>query len=328
MLLRITHDTRYDYAQPIDGAQHILHLRPLRTPLQQMMAHDLRVAPQADSRAEHLDVFGNHVDWVSIQHRHSHVSIHAESQVRTLAPSHAISTVSWEMARDGFLYHANAQYDAAVAYIFPSPHIGYNAAFVDYAKPSFPSHAPLLDAARDLMQRVHRDFVYQSGSTSIDTSPLDSLALRQGVCQDFTHVMLSCFRSLGLAARYVSGYLLTNPPPGMPRLIGADATHAWVQVYLPDLRYPPDFADDLSYSAREARTDRTVARMGAWYDLCPTNARDGWGSPGEDYVRVAVGRDFSDVSPVRGVIFGAGSHSLQVSVTVAPIDEGMPFKPA
>ena len=316
MLLRITHETHYRYAKPIDGAQHILHLRPVRTPLQQLMAHALTLDPQPDSRAQRVDIFGNHQEWLAIQHAHSALRVLAKSDVRTSPPQEAPSTITWEDARHALSYRAGAHYDAAAGYAFPSPHVGCHAEFVDYAAPSFTPGRPLLAAALDLMARMHRDFAYRSGSSSIDTPARESLRLRQGVCQDFTHVMLACFRSLGLSARYVSGYMLTQPPPGQPRLIGADATHAWVQVYLPDLQQTIDLDRALSTTAQE---DRVVARMGGWFDLCPTNARAGWGSPGEDYVRLAVGRDFSDVSPVRGVIFGGAEHSLRVAVTVEPM---------
>ena len=319
MLLRITHDTHYRYAQAVDGAQHILHLRPVRTPLQQLLAHTLTLTPEPDSRAQRVDIFGNHQEWLAIQHAHSELRVCATSDVRTVAPQAAPSTIGWEDARDTLSYRAGAQYDAAAGYAFPSPPVGCHREFAEYASPSFTPGRPLLRAALHLMARMHQDFAYRSGVTRVDTPALESLRLRQGVCQDFTHVMLACFRSLGLSARYVSGYMLTQPPPGQPRLIGADATHAWVQVYLPDLRPPPSADDAQPHTAREPE-NRRLAVHGAWYDLCPTNARAGWGSPGEDYVRLAVGRDFSDVSPVRGVLFGGAEHSLRVAVTVAPIE--------
>ena len=146
------------------------------------------------------------------------------------------------------------------------------------------------------MRRIHADFDYESESTQINTPALEALAQRKGVCQDFAHIMIACLRSLGLPAKYVSGYLLTVAAPGTVKLTGSDASHAWVSVYVPDL--PP-----------RAR----------WCDLDPTNNRDGWHSPGEDYVTLAIGRDFSDVSPIRGVIRGGASHTLKVGVTVEPV---------
>ena len=154
------------------------------------------------------------------------------------------------------------------------------------------------------MHRIHGDFVYESESTEVNTPALEALAQRKGVCQDFAHIMIACLRAMGLAARYVSGYLLTEPAPGSERLVGSDASHAWVSVLLPDL--PPD--------------DR-------WCDFDPTNDRWGWGSPGEDYIVLAWGRDYADVSPIRGVIHGGANHSLHVAVTVTPM-EGVANAPA
>jgi transglutaminase-like putative cysteine protease len=142
------------------------------------------------------------------------------------------------------------------------------------------------------------DFAYESQSTEVNTPALVALTQRKGVCQDFAHILIACLRSLGLAARYVSGYLLTLPAPGTVKLKGSDASHAWGAVYVPDL--PPGQR---------------------WVDLDPTNDRAGWLSPGEDYVTLAIGRDFSDVSPLRGVIHGGASHTLKVGVTVEPVAE-------
>ena len=145
----------------------------------------------------------------------------------------------------------------------------------------------------DLTLRMHADFLYDSDSTEISTPAVEALAQRRGVCQDFAHIMIACLRAMGLSARYVSGYLLTQPPPGKPRLVGSDASHAWVSIYLPDEN----------------------GAAGAWADLDPTNDR----MPGEDYVRLATGRDYSDVSPIRGVIHGGANHTMRVAVTVSPV---------
>jgi transglutaminase-like putative cysteine protease len=158
--------------------------------------------------------------------------------------------------------------------------------------PQLPPGCALIEAARDLMARIHDDFTYETFSTEVNTPALEALERRTGVCQDFAHIMIGCLRAMGLPARYVSGYLLTQPPPGQPRLIGSDASHAWVAVYLPDL---PGAQDG-----------------NGWYDLDPTNNRSGWGSPGEDYVTLALGRDYSDISPMRGVIHGGARHTLTV----------------
>ena len=173
-------------------------------------------------------------------------------------------------------------------------------AFVAYARPSFSADRPLMEAAWDLMERIHEDFEYESQATEVNTPALESLAQRRGVCQDFAHIMIACLRGMGLPARYVSGYLLTEPPPGQPRLVGSDASHAWVAVWSP---------------GRDGG--------GTWHDLDPTNNR----ARGEDYVTLAVGRDYSDVSPVRGVIHGGERHTLNVGVTVEPVTDTDPQEP-
>jgi transglutaminase-like putative cysteine protease len=152
----------------------------------------------------------------------------------------------------------------------------------------------VLEAANELMERIHADFEYETEATEVNTPALEALAIRKGVCQDFAHIMLASLRSLGLPARYVSGYLLTQPPPGQARLVGSDASHAWVSLYLPG----------------------EGAAAGSWADLDPTNNRP----PGEDYVTVATGRDYSDVSPVRGVLHGGANHTLNVAVSVTPVE--------
>ena len=221
------------------------------------------------------------------------------THAQTIHPA-AADTPAWEKVRNHFEYHAGAAWDAATEFSFASPHVKPHDDFVHYARASFSPHRPLLEASVDLMQRMHRDFEYASQSTDIHTPALDALHQRRGVCQDFAHILLSCLRSLGLAARYVSGYLLTEPPEGQPSLVGSDASHAWVSLYVPG-----------------SKGD------GLWFDLDPTNNRWGLSSPGEDYVCLAWGRDFSDVSPVRGVIHGGESHTLEVAVTVTPSDEAM-----
>jgi transglutaminase-like putative cysteine protease len=186
--------------------------------------------------------------------------------------------------------------------VFASAFAPREAEFAAYARPSFGPGRGLLAAATDLMRRMHADFVYESQSTQVNTPALQALAQRKGVCQDFAHILIACLRSLGLPARYVSGYLLTQPAPGVARLRGSDASHAWAAIYVPDL---PEGQ--------------------RWCELDPTNNRIGWHSPGEDYVTLATGRDFGDVSPMRGVIHGGASHTLTVGVTVEPLtDETAP----
>lgn len=311
MLLRILHRTRYRYHGAIDMAQHMVHLRPVDTASQRVRSHELRIDPEPAARSETTDVFGNQRTFFSLQSVHSMLTVEADSLVDTQAPEPLPEgppwrAMSWERVRDHFHYRAQAPFDAASEFLFASPHVPRDDAFAAFARPVFKPGLPVLDAARALMERIHTELHYETHSTEVNTPALDALAQGKGVCQDFAHIMLGCLRSLGLPARYVSGYLLTRPPPGKPRLIGADASHAWVSVYVPVA------------ASTNAPGD---APSGAWFDFDPTNNRCGQGSPGEDYVTLAMGRDFSDVSPMRGVIQSGARHTLSVAVTVAPPDE-------
>jgi transglutaminase-like putative cysteine protease len=206
----------------------------------------------------------------------------------------------WEAVRERFRFRKDATFDAASEFVFPSPYVPRHDDFAAYARASFVPGRPTFDVAMDLTERMYRDFAYDADSTEINTPAVEALAQRKGVCQDFAHILIACFRAMGLPARYVSGYLLTQPPPGQPRLVGADASHAWVSVYLPG-----EGDGDGHESA------------GGWADFDPTNGRQ----PGEDYVALAIGRDYSDVSPMRGVLHGGARHTLKVGVTVRPIEE-------
>lgn len=330
MRLRITHETVYHYTPGVDTAQHMAHLQPPDTPYQTCLNHRIDVVPPCADFDTRLDAFGNPRSYWAMASHHQHMEVCAHSEVRThgpvsdlvdamesapLATSRAAAAVAdaqslaaaqrtgmaWEAARDLFCYASGQAGYAASEFSYASHHAPVDAAFAAYAAPSFAAGRPLAAAACELMERIHRDFVYEALSTEISTPALEVLSERRGVCQDFAHVLLACLRSLGLAARYVSGYLLSEPPPGQERLIGADASHAWVSVYLPDLG------------------GQRGLPHGGWLDLDPTNNRAGFGTPGLDYVRLAVGRDFADVSPLRGVLQGGAHHTLQVRVTVAPV---------
>ncbi|WP_101046920.1 transglutaminase family protein [Macromonas nakdongensis] len=290
MLLHVRHHTQYRYQSQVVLAQHMAYLRPRDLPSQRLEAHRLHIAPQPMLREDRPDAFGNWRTFFALQSPHDALDVTADSVVLTLAPGELPDSPPWPGVRDRLQYHAQAPYEPASEYVFPSPYIPRHEALADYARPVFGPQRPFLDACQDLMARIHEDFTYETASTDVHTPVLEALAQRKGVCQDFAHLMIGCLRSLGLPARYVSGYLLTQPPPGQPRLIGADASHAWVSV-------PFD---------------------GAWHDFDPTNHRSGTHSPGADYVTLALGRDFGDVSPLRGVIQGGGSHVLKVAVTVAP----------
>ena len=301
MLLHVLHETAYDYVPPVRTAQHMAHLKPANRGRQRLLSHRLTVDPEPAQQTEAVDVYGNTRSFFSLQFSHDTLRVLAESLVETAACEVPAESQPWQEVTERMRYHRGAQYDPASEFIFASPYVPRDDAFVAYAQPSFPEGRPVVEAARELMQRIHADFEYETTATDVNTPALEALALRKGVCQDLAHVMLGCLRSLGLPARYVSGYLLTEPTAGQPRLVGTDASHAWVALYLP---------------AREG--------PGVWADFDPTNDR----TAGEDYVTLAIGRDYSDVSPMRGVIHGGASHSLRVAVTVTPAEAATPEKPA
>ena len=298
MLLHVLHETAYDYVPSVRTAQHMAHLKPAHNARQQLLSHRLTIDPLPAQQMETVDVYGNTRAFFSLRVMHDSLRVLSESLVSTRASPPPETSLPWDEVRERMRYHRGSRYDPAAEFGFASPYVPRDTLFASYAQPSFESGRPLLEAANDLMRRIHADFEYETTATDVNTPALEALELRKGVCQDLAHVMLGCLRSLGLPARYVSGYMLTEPPPGQPRLVGSDASHAWVSVYLPG-------AD---------------AAAGAWADLDPTNNR----APGEDYVTLATGRDYSDVSPMRGVIHGGAKHSLHVAVTVTPAEAEAP----
>jgi len=298
MLLHVTHETRYEYAPPVETAQHLAHLKPLATDSQRLVSHKLSIDPPPAQRNETPDLYGNTRAFFALEATHDKLVVTAESVVETSVPvlSAAVAReLPWEAVRERFRFRKDATFDAASEFVFPSPYVPRHDDFTAYARASFVPGRPAFDVAMDLTVRMYEDFDYDADSTEINTPAVEALAQRKGVCQDFAHIMIACFRTMGLPARYVSGYLLTQPPPGQPRLVGADASHAWVSVYLPGEGDSP----------------------GGWADFDPTNGRQ----PGEDYVTLAIGRDYSDVSPMRGVLHGGARHTLRVGVTVQPVGE-------
>lgn len=310
-LLRVTHETHYQYSARVDHAHHQACLHPKETPRQRVLDFSLEVRPEPGLVGARTDTFGNRRYFFSLDQPHDELLVCSRSLVQVRAPELAAAVSgatpsaianpagcqasAWETVRERLTYRAGQPYDAASEFTYASMYVARHPELARYAAASFTPGRALVQAAWDLMQRIHEDFTYASNSTEVTTTALDALAMRRGVCQDFAHVLIGALRSLGLAARYVSGYLLTQPPPGRPRLIGADASHAWAEVY--DPAWPED---------------------NGWLQLDPTNNR----APGDDYVVLATGRDYADVAPLRGVIRGGGSeHALTVAVTVDPLDE-------
>jgi transglutaminase-like putative cysteine protease len=242
---------------------------------------------------ERVDWFGNVSTHLAIHSRHTRLAVTSTFVVDITPAPPAADDGSWEAARDWLRAGADAEARATFEMALPSPRVGPSADARAFAEPSFSPGRPLAEAARDLMHRIHAEFTYDPAATDVATSVDEVLRGRRGVCQDFAHVQLACLRALGLAARYVSGYLVTNharPTADEKALVGADASHAWASVRLPG---------------------------GAWLDLDPTNDV----VPTDRHIVVAVGRDFGDVTPMRGVLLGGGRHELIVGVDVTPVDE-------
>jgi transglutaminase-like putative cysteine protease len=295
--LEVRHETHYVYGQPVELAHHIAFLRPRHHAGQQLLDFELRVEP-APARIRHeADAFGNTRSVFSLLAPHTRLRVVAHSRVRVAQPpdlSALAPAPDAPTCREHWRYVAGRSPDAAAGFVFASPMVPMHASLRDWALPSFPPGRPLAEGALELMLRLHDEFAYEPQSTHVDTPVLQAFAQKRGVCQDFAHVMISALRSLGLAARYVSGYLRTEPAPGQARFEGSDASHAWLAVALPREGIEPD-----------------------WLELDPTNAC----VAGPSHVRLAFGRDYGDVTPLRGVIRGGGQHRLEVRVLTRPVNE-------
>jgi len=279
---QVVHTTQYQYSEDVSVSHHVARVAPRVFPGQECLQHDLQIEPAPAVIRPHRDYFGNGVTFFIIERAHTELTVRATSTVTIhgRTPPSLESTPPWEQARD---------FDSlpldAIECLFDSASIAVSDAIVAYAHPSFTPGRPILEAVADLTQRIHTDFTFDPEATTVATPLRDVLALRRGVCQDFARLGIACLRSQGLAARYVSGYLETVAAPGTPHLTGVDASHAWLAVYCPGL---------------------------GWIDVDPTNNL----FPSTRHVTLAWGRDYADVSPVRGVILGGGQHTLHVSVDV------------
>mgnify|MGYP003700792947 CR=1 FL=1 len=289
MLYEIRHETRFNYATPVDLSQHYVHLAPRNCPRQSVHRAFLDVMPTPTVMRSGQDYFGNQTTYLTVEQPHSELVIVSSAQVEVHdAPApHPELTTPW----DEIASRLNAPGDpaalAASEHTFQSRFTRSDIAF-EYALPSFPPGQPILSGAVHLMHRINADFAYQGGVTDVYT-PVDTVfEERRGVCQDFAHLQIACLRALNLPARYVSGYLQTHPPEGKEKLVGADASHAWVSVWTPGY---------------------------GWVDLDPTNDL----LPGPEHITLAWGRDYGDVSPINGMVLGGGDHSVKVSVDVREI---------
>ncbi len=290
MILRVLHRTTYRYTDAVTTSHHEARLSPRDTETQRVLSHELTVTPQPSTFRRRFDYFGNRAAHFSFSEPHRVLDVLASSTVECRPmPSIALErTPPWEEVRDRLARDRRTDLLDAYAMAFASPLIPISRELEGYARGSFTPRRPVLEATNDLMGRIRDEFAYDPRATTVAT-PLDEvLENRRGVCQDFAHVAIGCMRALGLGARYVSGYLVTHPPPGKPKLVGADASHAWFQAFVPET---------------------------GWIDFDPTNNL----MPSEEHVTVAYGRDFADVTPLRGVIHGGGQHELTVAVDVDPV---------
>jgi transglutaminase-like putative cysteine protease len=278
----VAHTTAYLYAGSVSVSHHIARLSPRKLAHQLCVSHTLAIEPSPAVLSRHVDYFGNPTTVFAMQGAHTSLTVRARSVVTRQQPPvyDPGATPPWEEATD----HRALSLDALEC-VFDSTSIRWGADAREYARRSFPPGRPLLEAVLDLTARIHDDFAFDTGATTVATPLTQVFTLRRGVCQDFARVEIACLRSLGIAARYVSGYLETVPAPGKARLVGADASHAWVAVYCPAI---------------------------GWIDVDPTNNV----IPSSHHITLAWGRDYDDVSPMRGVILGGGDHRLRVNVDV------------
>lgn len=291
-LYHVLHETVYEYAVPVPLSQHLLHLSPRELAFQRVCSHQLEMEPTAAECQRYLDWFGNPMVWLAVRTPHTVLRLLTASVIEVQPRPGAWRQAggpAWETVAAAIRQFPGVEPLEVQECVLPSPHVPLNAEVRDWALSSFPASRPLLEAARELMGRIYREFAFDPEASTIATPVAATFQRKRGVCQDFAHLMMSALRSLGLAARYMSGYLLTTPPPGKPRLIGADASHAWVSLWCPGI---------------------------GWVDFDPTNNVQ----PDMEHLVLGWGRDFADVTPMRGVILGGGEHQVHVHVTVMPAE--------
>jgi len=292
MIYKISHRTTYKYISPVTVGNHVACLKPRSFLKNQLVKNTLRIVPTPITLTERVDYFGNLLCFFTVQEPHKELIVESRSEVLRAgnsADAVAQLSVPWEESTRALAEDSTPEGLDAYQFQFESPRIRIRPEFAAYALESFTSGRPMHDALLDLTARIYRDFRFDAKVTTVRTPTEEVFKKRRGVCQDFAHVQIACLRSINIAARYVSGYLRTFPPPGRARLIGADASHAWVSAY---------------------------CRGFGWLDMDPTNNV----SPSDGHVTLAWGRDYGDVSPLRGLILGGGGHTLRVEVDMEPLD--------
>lgn len=291
MLHHVSHKTEYTYDLPVSLCHNIIRLTPRSTNKQFCKSSVVTITPQPDVTIEYEDFFGNKLIYFTIEKEHKKLSVHVLSEIEKLSPVNQQppqnNAVSWEEVCR-LTHTLTPELTEVKQFTAATPMTLADDTIAAYATQSFPPGQSLYEASKNLMARIFNDFKFQSGFTTISTPLSLVMNERKGVCQDFAHLAIACLRSLGLPARYVSGYIETIPPPGVKKLVGADASHAWFSVYIPD---------------------------SGWVDFDPTNNL----LPAERHITIGWGRDYADITPLRGVIMSSGRHELRVSVDVRKV---------
>jgi transglutaminase-like putative cysteine protease len=289
MIYDIRQATIYRYASPVAYAHHVLRLTPIDREHQRVHAAALDITPVPIERREGQDFFGNRITWIAFDQPHDMLTVQVAARIAVNRAATPSSMPSWEEVRAAGFACADLSPQAPSHYLFPSRQVSLDPEIRAYAALSFPAGRTVFDGAVDLMNRIKAEFAYEIGATTVSTTPPMSFALRRGVCQDFTHIMISGMRSLGLPVAYVSGYLRTVQSPDETKLEGADAMHAWALIW--------------------------CGQEAGWIGFDPTNGM----LAGNDHVTLAIGRDYADVAPIDGVIFASGTQRLETSVHVVPL---------
>ncbi len=291
MKYRIVHVTRYAYEQPVRLCHNEAHLQPRATSQQRCAYSEVEVRPEAAQRAEREDMFGNRVDYFALQAPHQELVVTSTSEVRVEAPTALpASSPPWDEVVAMLHQATDPETLEARQFVLDSPFAAMSAEVSAWAAACFAPRRPLLEAVAGLCARIHDELAFDPKLTTVSTPPSAVLAQRGGVCQDYAHLAIAALRSKGIPARYVSGYVETLPPPGQERLRGADVSHAWFAAYLPNY---------------------------GWVDFDPTNNL----RPSDRHVTIAWGRDYGDVAPLKGVVFGGGAHAPEVSVDMVALEE-------
>ena len=289
MIYRVRHVTTYTYEDPVSVSHHLLRLTPRNLPGQVCHETQISILPEPPVTTTGSDYFGNIQTFFTLQEPHDSLVVEATSELEVHAaePRDLSASPPWETVVESLVTDHSEEGLDAYQFVFDSQRVAASRELADYARSAFPTGRPLLQAVLELMRKLHRDFRFDAKATEVSTPVQEFFQKRRGVCQDFAHLQIACLRSLGLPARYISGYLRTLPPPGQPRLVGADASHAWCSAWSPGA---------------------------GWVDFDPTNNC----VPTDGHITVAWGRDYSDVSPIHGVLLGGAKHTLDAGVDVMP----------